>query len=606
MSTLRISGLASGMDIDSIVTNLMKAERMPLDKLKQKKQVLEWQRDDNRSMNTLLLNFRTELTNMKLTTKYRSRTTTSTNEAQVTATATSAASKASYSISGVTQLAAAASLTNGGKLSDVMNGKKVDLNKPLYANQTDFANNTTTDFEWRPGAVGSKTFAAVDGVNQTLPLDAGQSLQDITSMNVKVNGQTYTVTDTNTTPGANEVYIDVDGNMTFGTSIAANSNISVDYYTNGQAGQNYTTFSVTTYNSSGNPVIQNFGVQDTDTLNQVISKVNNSNAGVTMFYDSFTDQMTMTRKDTGDFNKSGNEIITSGNFINQVLKFDSTLGATESGGRDAIFTINGLTTQRHSNTFDMNGVTFTIKQEFSTNVDIAINNDTQTVFDNIKGFIDKYNELIDTINKKVTESYYRDYPPLTDDQKEQLSDKQQEQWTDKAKSGLLRGDSTLRAVLNSMRNNFYAPVNNSSVATAYNQLANIGIKTTANYLEGGKLEINEAKLKAAIEADPTSVENLFRGTGSTSSEQGIVQRLFDTVGSTMDRLKEKAGSSYSTNKQFALGRQLDSVSSQITSFEDRMKLVENRYYRQFTAMEQAIQKSNSQSTYLMQQFSGGQ
>src|SRR3954453_16997638 len=101
---LRIGGLASGMDIDSIVKNLMTAERMPLDKLKQKKQVLEWQRDDYRSMNTLLLNFRTELTNMKLTTKYRARTTTSTNEAQVTATASSAASQSSYSISNVTQL----------------------------------------------------------------------------------------------------------------------------------------------------------------------------------------------------------------------------------------------------------------------------------------------------------------------------------------------------------------------------------------------------------------------------------------------------------------------------------------------------------------------
>ena len=77
---MRIGGLASGMDIDSIVADLMKAERMPLDKLKQKKQVLEWQRDDYRSMNTLLLDFRSELTQMKLSSKYRARTTTSTDE----------------------------------------------------------------------------------------------------------------------------------------------------------------------------------------------------------------------------------------------------------------------------------------------------------------------------------------------------------------------------------------------------------------------------------------------------------------------------------------------------------------------------------------------
>lgn len=41
---IRISGLASGMDIDDIVSKLMKTERVPLDKLTQKKQTLEWQR----------------------------------------------------------------------------------------------------------------------------------------------------------------------------------------------------------------------------------------------------------------------------------------------------------------------------------------------------------------------------------------------------------------------------------------------------------------------------------------------------------------------------------------------------------------------------------
>ena len=54
MAGLRISGLASGMNIDEIVTNLMTAERMPLDKITQKKTYTEWQRDDYRTMNTAL------------------------------------------------------------------------------------------------------------------------------------------------------------------------------------------------------------------------------------------------------------------------------------------------------------------------------------------------------------------------------------------------------------------------------------------------------------------------------------------------------------------------------------------------------------------------
>src|SRR4051794_1896080 len=48
---MRIGGLASGMDTDSIIANMMKANRIPLDKVTQKKQYLEWQLDDYRSIN---------------------------------------------------------------------------------------------------------------------------------------------------------------------------------------------------------------------------------------------------------------------------------------------------------------------------------------------------------------------------------------------------------------------------------------------------------------------------------------------------------------------------------------------------------------------------
>ena len=127
MAGLRISGLASGMDIDSIVSDMMKAKRIPLDKLKQQKQTMEWQRDDYRSMNTLLLNFRSELTKMKLSTNYRTRTTTTTDDSKVTATASSAASLASYSISKVEQLATAATKVNGGKISVIQIQKWMQL-----------------------------------------------------------------------------------------------------------------------------------------------------------------------------------------------------------------------------------------------------------------------------------------------------------------------------------------------------------------------------------------------------------------------------------------------------------------------------------------------
>lgn len=159
---------------------------------------------------------------------------------------------------------------------------------------------------------------------------------------------------------------------------------------------------------------------------------------MTALYDSFSDKITLTRKETGDFNKGGNEIITSSGFLNNVLRFGS---GTETGGQNAKFTINGLETERTSNTFEMSGVTFTLKNTFTTAeppVAINVTNDTNAVFDNIKKFVTLYNETIAKIQTKTDETRYRDYQPLSDEEREALSDKQQEQWDEKAKSGMLR------------------------------------------------------------------------------------------------------------------------------------------------------------------------
>jgi flagellar hook-associated protein 2 len=692
-SNMRIGGLASGMDIDQIVGDLMKAERMPLDKLKQQKQVLEWQRDDYRSMNNTLLNFRTELTNMKLTTQYRARSVTSTQSEMVSATASSAASQASYTIKSVTSLASAATKVSSGISTNT--GDKVDVSQSIYSQQAKFA--AGAGFTWSDGAIGSQTLKA-DGVSLSIPakLNAGEEIKltELGKMSVKVNGKNYTLIEdvAGVTPGAEQAAVDKNGNLRFSAPLAKDSTIKFDYVLNEkidtkkfasgtssweigspvskvtlevdgvtyrglstdavdgegftslvagdgssigrvnlQTGKTefvpaftaekevkatytpkYTTFNLTTETSKGQ-LSENFLIAASESLNQVTSKVNSANIGLTMYYDTYADKLSLTRTETGDFNDgqlSGgttptvNQIEATGAFATNILQ----LAAGNSNGANAVFEINGMETSRSTNTFEMNGVTFSLKNKFTAtdpSVSLSVNNDSTKVFENIKAFVEKYNELIDKIQKKSSEEVYRSYKPLSDEQRETLSEKQQEQWEEKAKSGLLKRDPILTGVLDGMRSNFYAPVKNAAVDPLMSQLASIGIKTTVVYQQGGKLEINEAELKKAIENNPDSVENLFRGTGASSDEQGIVHRLYDTVNGAMDKLKARAGNSFSTTKQFTLGRQLDNVDSQINRFESRLTQVESRYWRQFTAMEKAIQKANSQSSYLMQQFSGG-
>ncbi|KUK35978.1 MAG: Flagellar hook 2 domain-containing protein, partial [Thermacetogenium phaeum] len=54
----RVSGLASGMDIDQIVSDLMKAQRMRLDRVIQDRQIWQWKQEDYRSLNASLLSLR--------------------------------------------------------------------------------------------------------------------------------------------------------------------------------------------------------------------------------------------------------------------------------------------------------------------------------------------------------------------------------------------------------------------------------------------------------------------------------------------------------------------------------------------------------------------
>ena len=109
--------------------------------------------------------------------------------------------------------------------------------------------------------------------------------------------------------------------------------------------------------------------------------------------------------------------------------------------------------------------------------------DADKILDSIVKFVAQYNDTITKINDKIGETKNRDYPPLTDAQRETLSDKEIEKWEEIAHKGTLKNDSALSSGLNQMRTDLYSSV--GSLAT--NQLAQIGITTSANYLEKGKL-----------------------------------------------------------------------------------------------------------------------
>ncbi|MFJ6210796.1 flagellar filament capping protein FliD [Lysinibacillus sp. NPDC092081] len=225
--------------------------------------------------------------------------------------------------------------------------------------------------------------------------------------------------------------------------------------------------------------------------------------------------------------------------------------------------------------------------------------DTKAAKEQIKEFVEKYNEMIDEFNKQLKESKYRDYAPLTAEQRKDMSENEQKLWDEKAKSGLLRSDSIMRDGMAKMRETFMGSV--AGLGDKFmDSLAEIGITTSKDMKNNGKLVIaDEDKLDAALEKDPDQVFKMFSQTGSVTAagdSRGIAWRLRDEMKKMTTQIEKQAGKEGAVNNTFSLGIAINESDTRMTKLQAKLRDVEARYWKQFTAMEQAINKANQQSS----------
>ena len=119
-SPIRFGGLASGIDTDSIIKQMMQAERIPVDRLEQKKQLTEWRRDSYREVNRSLLALRNSAVDMMFSRNYYAKTASSSDESRVSVVAGPSSGNASLTINSAT-LATSAShvaVANGGGITN--------------------------------------------------------------------------------------------------------------------------------------------------------------------------------------------------------------------------------------------------------------------------------------------------------------------------------------------------------------------------------------------------------------------------------------------------------------------------------------------------------
>ncbi|WHT47914.1 flagellar filament capping protein FliD [Sporosarcina thermotolerans] len=226
--------------------------------------------------------------------------------------------------------------------------------------------------------------------------------------------------------------------------------------------------------------------------------------------------------------------------------------------------------------------------------------DTDKIVESVVKFVDDYNKLIEELNEKIREPKYRNFQPLSDEQKKDMKEKEIELWEEKAMSGTLRNDPTIASLLTNLRQLMSSQVETSN--GEFISLKKIGIEPIKDFKENGKLAINEDDLRKAITENPNQVYELFAKSATDTDKGGIAIQFRKTMDGFNAVISEKAGTTGTVSDNFAMGRSLKSMNQQIDRFEDRLKMMEDRYWRQFTAMEKAIQKANAQSANMMNMF----
>lgn len=140
----------------------------------------------------------------------------------------------------------------------------------------------------------------------------------------------------------------------------------------------------------------------------------------------------------------------------------------------------------------------------------------------------------------------------------------------------------------------------------HNSLAQIGI-STGSWYEYGRLNLNEGKLRAAIEEDPNGVRDLFtKRSDDSEEEQGIARRLDTVLKNAMAQIKETAGEVHKPYDDSALGNRIRDFEERLTVMEERLMRFEEAQWRKFTAMERVLGQLYSQSDWLYQQLTAMQ
>lgn len=569
-SSLAISGLASGMNWQTVVQELAQAERAPETQWQQQQTTLNTQNSAFTTIAGDLSTLQTDLQTLQDPTLYESTAAQSSDSSILTASTAAGSTTGNFTFN-ISRLATAAQIIGAGNISQVL------------APGGDLSNVTigTAGFS-TPVTAGTFT---VDGAQVTIA--ATDSLQDVfnniaAATNSKVtasyNPSTDKITlasndnseivlgsaaDTSNFLQVAQLYNNGTDSITSGSALgrvnltaAMSDSDLATAITDGGSGQGQFTINGVTFNYDAS----------TDNIQDVLNQINDSSAGVTATYDTVNNRFVLTNNTTGDVGISMQDV--TGNFLAATGLSSGTL----QHGQNLLYTLNGgsqqLVSQSNTITSASSGLTGLSVTALATgSATVTVNSDVSQISSAIQHFITDYNSVQSYINSQqiVTTGSDGTVTP-----------------------GPLTGDATANDIATNLRSLSFS----GGLSGVISSLADLGIQTNG---QDNTLSLSDPDtLNSALTNNLNSVQSFFSDTTNGMATQ-LNNYITDITGINGEL----------TNHQASLTQQYNNISTQISNLESKISSDSATWTSEFQAMEEAQSQANQELTYLSEQVTNG-
>ena len=602
---MRLTGLMSGMDTESVIQQLVEAKKTKVTTAVKAQKSLKYKQDAWKTLNTQILNlYNKSLSNMRWESSFVKKTTKVSNS-NIVSVITGEGAMNSVQNLRVDQLARSGYLTGGEmKLADGAEGDKVTSDTKL------------SDLGFPKG--GGTIRVTINGEYANITVDENSTVGNFvkalreTGVNANFDEANGRIHVSSKEPGA-AANFEISGTDIGGLEALSKLGLSYNTAANADAilksrQQNMLDSFKKMAETSGSQLkerlrkngveLDNLKAEDmTDEVMAVMGKVVEKEKEQTTLGDDYKNQL-------GSFGDNVSQLKVDAERLKTIKDEaqkaeDEERAPKKTSGEDAVIYLNGVKYTSSSNSIKVNGLTLTVNAKTAPGEEVTITtqDDTDGIYDMVKNFLKEYNTLINQMDKLYNADSAKGYEPLTDEEKSAMSDSAIEEWEKKITDSILRKDESLGTISNAMKKIMMEGV---EVNGKKMYLSNFGINTLSYFsapeneknsyhIDGDPDDSatsgNADMLKSMIANDPDTVVAFFTG---------LAKNLY---GEMTEKMKHtEYSSAYTAYEDTRMQKEYDDYTVKIKELEKKLADYEDKWYAKFAAMETAMAKMQNNAS----------